>query len=206
MAIKRTKEASGGSMLPERLESLLYQGFSFQAVSKKYEEIFKSVKGKVVNYLENNDDGFECEMSKGFKCDQGTVIYKIRSNYNYDADKILAMIEDGTLSLATVINMAKFDAKAMKSALGEKKFNDVATNNPTESLTLSGSAEWKATCDEKFSDLSALVPSADPVDVEAELGEDASDSLAKAKAAKSKKKTKGKKKSADDELDSILKG
>jgi hypothetical protein len=225
MAIKR-KENQGTSALPEKLEGLLLKGFSFQAIRDNYEDAFKAVKSEVVQYLEKNDDGFDADLGKGFKCDQGTVIYQARANWNFDKDKIIELVKTGKMTIETLVNLASFNAEKLKTAIGEPTFNAIATNAPTESLTFRGSSEFKAECAEKFSGLVPIVEPSEEEEMKPKIEKamkraekegipaskakeliaarlEEKSSLAKAKAAAALAKSKVK--SADQDLDDILK-
>ena len=152
MAIRKGAKESKAS-LPTQLENLLLEGFSLQAARDIYDDVFKATKGQITHYLEHNEDGFSCDMGKGFHCEQGTVIFQSRSNYSFDKDKILELVESGKLSLATVINLASFNAEKLKTAIGATEFENLATNKPTEYLTMKANAEFKASVEEKFADV-----------------------------------------------------
>ena len=224
MAIKRKTDV-GTNALPKKLEGLLLKGFSFQAIRDNYEDAFKAVKGDVVSYLNSNPDGFDADLGKGFKCDQGTVIYQARANWNFDKDKIIELVKSGKITMETLVNLASFNAEKLKTAIGEPTFNSLATNAPTESLTFRGSSEFKAECAEKFSslmpeapvapvksptpvtdsikrELEAIEPKVEPKKAAPVAKASKSDSLAKAKAASLA--AKAKLKSADQDLDDIL--
>lgn len=153
MAIKGKKTEPEKSTLPARLDEMLLKGFSYQAICDQYETAFKSVKEDVKVYLESNDDGFDVDMGKGFKSDYGTVCMSERSNYSYDKDKLLELVENGTITVATLIELASFPAEKLKTALGEKNFNSLAVNKPTQTLTFKANSEFKESVQEKFKDV-----------------------------------------------------
>lgn len=206
MAINRGKKEASG--VPEKLANMLLPAFTHQALAKKYDDIFSDEKKDIVAYLEKNDDGFEIEMSKGFQCDQGQVIYQSRSNWKFDTDKILALVESGHVTLATLVNACSFNAEKLKTAIGEKEFGSLATQSSTEYLTMKANAEFKAKVDEQFGSVTAEVKAEKPAKVETKVEAKVeakpakSDSLAKAKAAAAKAKSKSK--SADQDLEDIL--
>jgi len=208
MAVRK-KEEQASLAIPKKLDDMLLQGFSFQAITAKYKDAFDEVKDKVKTYLETNDDDFNVDMGKGFKCAQGTVIFQERSNYAYDKDKLIALIEAKQVTLATILELANFPAEKLQVALGEKNFKSLSTLSTTQSLTIKATTEFKASVDEKFA--SVLPEEAKPtrpvkVDVKAEMATDkAKDvaSAARAKAPKAKAKTPTK--DVDSDLESILK-
>lgn len=168
MAIKRSKVEKESPSLPVKLATLLVKGFSFQAVRDQYDAAFKGVKNEVAQFLETTDT-FSVDMGKGFKCEQGTVIYESRNNYKFDNDKILALVESGKISIATLVNIARFNATDLQKAIGEKEFTGLAVNTPTEFLVFKASAEFKSEIEETFA--AVLPPKEDapePVEVVAE--------------------------------------
>lgn len=199
MAIKRAKETVRDS-IPTKLAEILLQAFSFQAIRDKYDEAFKGVKTDVTSYLEHNTDGFTVELSKGFTCDQGTVIYQSRSNYRFDTDKILALVEDGKLSLATLVNIANFNPEKLRTAIGETEFVGLATNHPTEYLTLRANSEFKASVEENFASVLPAVTVEEVVEERPAKKKATAAIIAKVKAAKKVDVD------ADEDLEMILNG
>ena len=222
MAIKLKKEQEKNS-LPAKLSSLLLQGFSFQQISAKYEEAFKSTKEEIEGYLESNDDGFDLT-EKTFKCDQGSVTYVERTSYDYDKDAIIEMVNSGKVTLETLIGLASFPAEKLKVALGETNFKAVATEKSSTYLTLKASAEFKEECDRKFADIlpkKESEPSEPEVEVkkkaptkevksptkEVKAKEEKVDlAIKKAKEARELAKSKTKASSVEDDLNAILEG
>jgi hypothetical protein len=151
MAIKLKKQ-DDKTRLPAKLDKLLLQGFSFQAIAAKYEDAFKSTKGEIEDYLESNDDGFDLT-EKTFKCDQGSVTYVERTSYDYDRDAIIEMVNSGKVTLETLIGLASFPAEKLKVALGETNFKAVSTEKTSTYLTLKANADFKEECDRKFADI-----------------------------------------------------
>jgi len=205
MAINRKKEAAGVG-LPSRLADMLLRGFTFQALRDKYDGAFKDAKGEVVGYLEKNDDSFNVDLGKGFKCDQGTVIYTSRSSWEYDKDKIIELIKSKAITIETIVNMASFRAEDLKTALGEPAFLGLAKERTSESLTFRGTPEFKSSVDERFDSMTSPSPvdlSPLKASVEKPKVKSVADTVSKVKAiaAKSKKASA----SADDDLDAILK-
>lgn len=139
--------------IPATLENLLMQGFTFQAVREKYGDAFDEIKVKVTNYLEHNTDGFEVDMGKGFKCEQGTVIYAARNTWEMNKDKLVTLVRDGKVTIETLINLASFNAEKLKAAIGDADFEKIATNKQTEYLTFKANPEFKESVSEKFSNL-----------------------------------------------------
>lgn len=222
MAIRRTKEKESTN-LPDRLAKLLEKGFTEQFMSSKFEELFKETKKDVVGYLESNEDGFDADLGKGFKCEQGTVIYTSRTNVSVDKDKLVQLVEEGKLSVGQLIAcISTFKNEDLEKSLSTPVFNEVAKKSSSESLTFRGSAEFKAEMEEKLG--APVVPKAEPVPekivvkVDTKQVKEAAkeNAAAKAKAAAEKSKdalasakaaaarAKAKTKSAEDDLDEIL--
>jgi len=203
MTINRGGKKDSNSV-PQKLDEILIRAFTDQALSSKYEDLFKADKGEIIAYLEKNDDGFEIDMGKGFKCDQGSVIYTSRANWKFDTDKILELVESGHVTLATILNACNFSAEKLKTAIGESKFSGLASQTSTEYLTLRASSEFKTKVEEQFNPSEASAPAAPKVapKPKAEPKTDSKSKLAAAKLAVEKAKSKSK--SADDDLADIL--
>ena len=186
MAINRSSKDDKKS-LPAKLTDLLLKGFTLQAVRDNYADAYDASRKDITGYLEHNTDGFEVNLSEGFPCDQGMVIYQSRSNWSYDKDQIIELVKTGKLTVETLISVASFNAEKLKTAIGDTPFNALATNKPTESLTLRATAEFKESVAEK---MPGLVPT----------------KAEKLEEPKAEPKKKASKKSAEDDLDAILKG
>lgn len=143
MAILKNKKSEGPT-IPTLLAKLVAQAARLQTISKLYGDGFDSVKERIVAYLNDNTDGFVCEMSKGFKTDSATVIYQSRENWKVDADAVAKMIQSGELSLHTVLNIAKIDATKLRDCIGKDKFNAIATSSTTEYLAIKTLPDVKA--------------------------------------------------------------
>lgn len=216
MAIKRKGQDPTGPDHPAEFQNHVTKAFTLQQIRDKYDGAFKDEKEWIVGYLENNEDGVEVTQGKALKVEHGQLIYTSRDNWKIDVDKIQEMVLDGTLTLTTLLQIASINAKKLKDMLGEAKFAKVATNEPTESLTMKADAEFKTEIDRMFDvetsigtnisegreaarkDLQAIEPpkaKVDPFKVKS--------SLAKAKAAQAKPLAKG---DVDADLDAILNG
>ncbi len=211
MAIKLKKQ-DDKTRLPAKLDKLLLQGFSFQAIASKYEEAFKSTKGEIEDYLDSNDDGFDLT-EKTFKCDQGSVTYVERTSYDWDKDAIIEMVNSGKVTLETLIGLASFPAEKLKVALGETNFKAVSTEKTSTYLTLKANADFKEECDRKFSDILPkeveavkeveVAPEPKPTKAKSKAEPKADLSEAKKKALEARKLA-SKTSSVDDDLASIL--
>lgn len=205
MAIKLKKQ-DDKTRLPVKLDKLLLQGFSFQAIAAKYEDAFKSTKGEIEDYLESNDDGFDL-VEKTFKCDQGSVTYVERTSYDYNKDAIIELVNSGKVTLETLIGLATFPAEKLKVALGETNFKSVSTEKTSTYLTLKANADFKEECDRKFADILPKEEVKEEPKVEAapEPKAKAKPDLSEAKKkALEAKKLASKASSVDDDLASIL--
>jgi hypothetical protein len=212
MVIKKKDEIQA-SALPEKFESMVKKAASYQIISSKYEELFKESKGEIVVYLEHNDDGVNVETGKALKTSVANVIYKSRDNWTIAVDKIEKMIEKGELSLSTVLNIAKIDAKKLKDCIGEAKFTTLAVNEPSSYLAITATPDFKAEVAEMFGGEVKKEETEKQVEKIKEekkpaKKEDVKDSLKKAKAAaKTAKPSKREAaaKTIEDDLDEILK-
>lgn len=212
MAIKRKDDQKKTQELPEKFSALCLKSFSLQAIAKRYEDQFKESKGELVEYLETNEDGMDVDLGKGIKCDQGMIIYTTRNNYKINTDLIIEMIKDGAVSLETILGLATLNAEKLKVAIGETAFNVVATNAPTESLTLRASAEFKALCEDKFIQESKPAPKAipaepakqEPAPKAKKKSEPKAVDDSKAKALAAAAKLKSKSKTPEQDLNDIL--
>ena len=212
MAIKGKKPSASVPALPQKLSSLLFKAFSFQQLKDAFEGAFKDEKKLIEAYLESNSDGFDVEVSKGFKCAEGQVIYAERANKAIDKDALIDLVKKGTLTIESVIAMGAFSATNLEKSLSSSDLAKVVTDGePTRYLTLKANSEFKNKSQESFQD---IVTSHGGVDVVEELEEATTpkaapkkelSSIEKAKAAAAKAKSKAvKSKEAEDELADIL--
>lgn len=210
MAIKREKQTKKDStVLPERLDVYVREGMTASCLEKYFKEEGSAHRKNILDYLESNIDGFDADMSKAIKTEYGNVTMKSRKTYEIDKDKILALIEEGAITIATLVNLSNFNAIELEKVVGERKFNDLAKEKTTEYLELRPNAEFKAEVqatiesteeerptvtatfvEEKPAKKSAKKPMADESNVEASLAR--------------LKKLKEKSKSVDEDLEDIL--
>lgn len=207
MAIKRkTDKAEAG--VPAKLNALVLEAATYAVVSKQYEEAAKEVKTGIVEYLEKNDDGFTCEMGKGFRTDSALVVMKTTTRWDVDRAALKALIDDGEITIDTILNIATFAGEKLKDCLGSR-FETICTAKTSDSLAITPTPEFKATTAEQFPVRVSMIetPPAKPapkIEVEPESKEGVKDAIAKAsKPAKAAPKAKVAK-SADDDIESIL--
>jgi hypothetical protein len=146
MAIKRSKTADVKKSIPAKLADFCQTTFTSDAMAKFYEDMAKDGKAGIKAYLENNDDGFELDLSvsKGFDCDEGRVSYATRKRFDYDADAILALVKSGALTVETLLNcISTFKDKDLQNALGSN-FAKVSTEGSIEFLQLKANENFKA--------------------------------------------------------------
>lgn len=160
MAIKRKGQEPTVPSHPVEFQSRVTKAFTLQQIRDKYDDAFKGEKTWIVDYLENNQDGVEVTQGKALKVENGQLIYTSRDNWKIDLEQIEGMIARGELTVATLLQISSINATKLKTMVGEAKFAKLATNSPTESLTMKADAEFKAEIDGLF-------------DVEASLGEPA---------------------------------
>lgn len=217
MAIKRKGQEPTGPNLPAQFQEHVTKAFTLQQIRDKYDDAFKGEKEWIVGYLEKNQDGVEVTQGKALKVEHGQLIYTSRDNWKIDLDQIEAMITRGEMTVATLLQIASINATKLKTMIGDSKFAKLATNSPTESLTMKADAEFKAEIDQMFdvetslgSEVSASREAArkDIQAIEAPKAKEVfpvkkSNSLAKAKAAQAKTTPTI---SVDADLDAILKG
>lgn len=217
MAIKRKGQQPAGPSHPAEFEEHVTKALTLQQISDKYKKAFDAEKDWVKGYLENNDDGVTVEQGKALKVEHGSVLFTERANWKIDLKVIEDQILSGEMTIATLLAISTINATKLKDAVGEKKFRLMATNEPTEYLTLKADLEFKAEIDRMFDvetslnagaeitagreaarkDLQAVKPKAAPVAAK-------QSSLAKAKAAVKEKTYPAV--SVDADLDAILKG
>lgn len=202
MAIKRNKKEEK-VQFPSTLDNLLRRAFTETVKAKFYDTSFKDTKSEIMSYFENNDDGFEVGVGAGesIKHDCGSVQITQRSNYSFNKDEIIRMLEEGEINIVSFMEAVSFNAEKLKTVLGEAKFDEVAEKSYTESLTVKPSASFKAEVQGQLED-------GEEVEVEAVV-----EKKAPAKKAEPKKKAPAKKapakapsKNVSEELDEIIAG
>jgi hypothetical protein len=221
MAIKKKTDKQSVE-LPAEFDSLVLKAFTEQFLSAKYDDLFKESKAEVLGYIEKSDD-IEITEGEGFKTEYGSIILSSRSNYKYDKDKLAELVNDGTITVDQLLQcVSTFKAEELEKTLSTTVFNSVAEKSASQTFTFKATGDFKAKCEENFSE-SAPKPKAAPkksaiAKEEKEIrklekeGLTTSDAqgvveakLLKAKAAAAKAKAKSaKSKSADDDLDAIL--
>jgi hypothetical protein len=216
MGVKRAKKESSTVQLPEVLNELVVNGMTASCLEKKYKEEGSGFRKDIVSYLESNDDGFDIELSKAIKTEHGNLTFKKRTSFDIDKDALIELVNDGTLTIETIINMAKFDAKQLTSVVGESKFKEISEEKTTEYLELRPSPDFKESVEDAFNNTAPVKeapkapkkvkPKKPEATVDVSLKEDdVSSSLERLKKAKKTTKKKAtKKKSADADLDAIL--
>lgn len=221
MAIQRKNQERTGPALPEEFQARVTKALTFQQIGAKYEDAFKTEKAWILSYLESENAQVSIEQGKALNVENGSVLFASRENPKVDSDGIKALIDDGTLTIDTLLRIAKVDAKKLKEIIPAKVYAVIVTVESTEYLTLKATPEFKGEVDRLF-DVNAL---AAPVqagvvaavenravakkDLEAVTeAKPAASSLARAKAAaaKSMKADKPAKGDVDSDLDAILNG
>jgi len=146
MAIKRTTEKFSKTDLPKALSDFCKKTFTSDAMAKFFESQAKAGKSEIKEYLESNTDGFDFDLSKSktFECEEGKVTFATRKRYDYDPDKIIALVKNGDIPLETLVNcISSFKDKDLQTAIGSK-FDDVSTLGYTEFLQLKANDTFKA--------------------------------------------------------------
>lgn len=212
MAIKRKSEVSGPSV-PAKLNALVQEAATYAVLSKQYEDAAKDVKTGLVAYLESNDDGFTCELGKGFRTDCALVVMKTTTRYDVDRAALKALIDAGDITVDTILNIATFAGEKLKDCLGTR-FSDICTPKTSESLAITPTPEFKAKVAEECPigqvvshRESEPAKPAVKVEVEPESKEGVKDAVAAAKAVAKPAKAAPKpvvKTEVDEDLESIL--
>ena len=203
MAIKRSKSKEDKKQLPNELDELLIKGFTCAVLHKRFEADGKIYRKEVVDYLENNDDGFEVEVSKSFKTEYGSVNFKQRSNEKGDPEKLIELFHEGKLTIETLVNLGTFSAAKLRTAgLGAA----IIESDPTEYLELRASTEFKNKINDEFdapniSKEIEVIEEKPKKKAKKKVSKKDSEKRAKAKVAAAKVKSKV---SVEDELDAIL--
>jgi len=222
MAIKRKNtSAPTGAGLPSDFLAHCRKAFSLQQITGLYEGGFKAEKTWLLEYLEHNTAGVTIESGKSIKVPEGQLVFKTTTRFDIDTAKLEELVKSGEISLATVLSVATFSGEKLKTALGERRFADLATPKTSEALALTATPDFKREVEETFSSRS-LVPepalptfpaameeqtAAEPAPKftrkpKAEIPAPVQSSLEKAKAAAAKAKAGS---SVKDDLDDILK-
>lgn len=206
MAVK-TKETKTEN-LSEKFNSLLKGTFTFIVLEKMYKELAVPLRAEIKEYLFDNKDGFDVDLSSSVKTEYGSVLIKSVKQYEVDKDKLIELVESGTISIATLVSeLVNNKNGGIILKIGGKAA--VVELDPQKQLTLTPSAEFKSSIEssleEETEEEIIEVAKEEPQETDTEA------SLKKIKAAakkKSKKKSKKvtKKTSAEDDLNSILEG
>lgn len=154
MAIVDPKKSSAPS-LPADFLARCRKAFSLQAVAARFEDAFKGEKGWLADFLKTSTE-VTVETGKGLLTPFGTVVWKSRDNWAIDTAKVEAMIASGELSLPTLLAISSINAIKLKDSIGAQRFEKLAVNRPTEHLSLSATADFKAEVEGLF-DLDQLL-------------------------------------------------
>jgi hypothetical protein len=212
MALK-PKKTDDKPSLPAAFDEMLLKGFSFAAIADVYKKAGEEVRSDIKDYINDNEDDFEMSMSTALKTDYGTVTMKSGTSYAWNIDEIIKLVENGTITLASLLNGVSFTASDMKTILGEKNMAKVCTQSDrAPSLELKCSAEFKESVAEKFKELlpkdekpKAKVEVVEAkTKVEAEATKPKVDKKKASSAAAKARSLVTKKTSVEDDLESII--
>jgi chemotaxis protein histidine kinase CheA len=211
MAIKVGK--TSGPQVPEKLEKICDRGYLFATLEKSFKAKASGCRKEYEDFLEHNEDGFDLT-EKTLKTTNGSVTLTERSSYEWDVDGIQDLIDNGHVTLTTILQCCSFRAKDLQTALGSN-FESVQSQKTSRSYSFKPNSEFKADAElkaEAIEQLDGEQPVASkpkekkPFEKIANK-KDLKESIATAKAAakKSPKKKAAKKtKSADSDLDDII--
>jgi hypothetical protein len=198
MAIK-SKEEKSVPQIPSKLQGLLTKAFGEQFLSDKFDKKFKETKVEIEDFLKAGE--FDITKGTATPCAEGTFNYVERNTVTVDKDALIEMVESGAVSLAQVLAcVSTFKNEELEKAISTSKFKEISSVKTTASLTLKGSAEYKAKMEADFEGGFSLPEEKTEVKEEPKLL-DTSKLKAKKKAVK-----KVEAENVDDDLDSILKG
>jgi len=167
MAIKRATEKEKNQELNPEFENALEKAFTYQTIGTLYSDAFKSGKKEILKYIEENDDGFEIEMSKQCKTEWGGITLQEKTNYDIDKDALMELVEDGTVNIVSLLQIANIKASDLKKILPAKAFADITTESKTESFVFRGTSEFKAKVAEDFEIESIELSASEPEPVKA---------------------------------------
>ena len=140
MTIKRKTDV----VVPAKLDALVLEAATCAVVSTLHSDAAKSAKEKIVGYLEKNDDGFICEMGKGFSTDFATVVMKTTTNYTADIGKLMKAIKSKEVTIEQILGIASFSGEKLKTLFPGARFDDVAIKKSSESLAITPTPTFKA--------------------------------------------------------------
>jgi len=207
MAIKRKKEEKT-LQIPEVLDDMLLAGFTSSCLEKHYKEMGSGARKGIKEYLETNTDGFEISLSESWKCDYGSVNLKIRKSYDIDTDGIIEKVNEGKVTIETLLAVAKFSA----ADLAKLGLGDLCTEkpDPTEFIELRANAEFKEKVESRFNKVEVArfdeIIESKPVKKEVKkIAKKAPKESPEEKIAKAMAKVKSKK-SPESDLEQILGG
>jgi len=204
MAVKK----GGDAQIPATLEALCDKGYTYSGLEKEFKARAGSVRVEVKEYIEKNDDGFDLDIdkAKSFTTKNGKVTYKTTTKNEVDTDAIQALIEAGVVTLTTILSCCSFRAKDLKTALGSN-FSEVVESTSSQTISFAANSEFKG-------DIAAKADVIDELGFEVDTVEKAPEKAKKTpkKAKKTleesieaAKKAEKPVKSADSDLDDILK-
>ncbi len=213
MAIKRGTKSN--QQLPEDLCDMAVEAFTNQQMSECFNDRFKGNKTEILDYLDKTDEITIDDDNKSVKFDDlGSITVASRNNYKYDVDAIYELIDSGRLNVHTLLQIVSFNDKKMKDVLGDKAFNSVAKNNPTQYLTFKASGSFKESIRQNFAEqFGEKEPTPKKKSVAKSSGHSQKSSKKKAKAKKTTESNVAESlaaiksattKNADDDLNAIL--
>ena len=200
MAIKKGKTAKKEVQLPDSLDGILKRGFTASVLEKRFKEDAKGARSEAYEFLDQKKEGFDIDKhidGSSLRTEYGRVTIVSKPTIDIDRDGLIELVKDGKVTIETLLNIASFPSKDLKTALGDKVFGEVSTIEDKEHLQLSANAEFKSLINDEFGDEKKI-------DIVKELKKTDKpkkkiSSLDKIRQAKSKKK-------ADSDLEDILSG
>lgn len=151
MIIRRDKDTFI-PQVPSDIEKKAQEAFTYQTMQQEYEAIFKNKK-ESLQYLIENHESFTIDKGVGFQTRFGKITFQsYRPNIKVNIDQLAALIENGSVSLISILNACNFSNQTdLERALGSTNFAKIVTVAPgKEGLTLRADAVWKADLIEKL--------------------------------------------------------
>lgn len=152
MALKRKEKKTVS--LPNGFNDLLQKGFTSSVLAKHFKEESDDCRKEIKDYINDNSDGFDMEItddSKSFSCDYGKVTYVTRSTDVVDKDELIALVNSGDISIATIISVASISANKLSEGLPDSlKERVIVQDTPKEYVQLKPSDSFVEIINETF--------------------------------------------------------
>jgi len=141
MAIKLKKDET--PTLPQRLVEIIRQGCSYSALEKIFKDRAGQIRKEFVAYAEKNGDGFDL-VEQSVNTDSGCATLSERKTIVWNVDRIQELIDDGTVTLTTILGCCSFRQKDLEVALGSKFDEAISEITTKQTISFTGNSELKA--------------------------------------------------------------